>query len=194
MEKEYDLFVVKIFVAIAIATIIFVGGYQYGLEDSKGEVREVVKTVEKEVVKEVHDTITQASDEQVIGTANIPVPSSSFQAGKDSADHPVLDLPIVQKTYSNDTLYTAYVSGVKYNDLPKLDSINVKQKTIFQTVTITREVQQKRSSFDIGAGGFYQRDSYGVVGSVKVKHWLLSGGYDFHNKTPHFGAQYMFGK
>lgn len=133
--------------------------YNYKQYRDSEETKTIIKTEykEKEVVKEVHDTIVQLRSEHVVDTAYIPIPP--LQGGKDEADvvedSSFVALPIVQKTYTNDTLYTAYVSGVKYHDLPKLDSISVKQKTVYQTTTITKEVQRKQKKFGVGVIGGY---------------------------------------
>ena len=47
------------------------------------------------------------------------------------------ELPVVQRTYTDDSTYTAYVSGVRIDSFPRLDSIMVRQKTIERTITNT---------------------------------------------------------
>lgn len=75
----------------------------------------------------------------------------------------VVDVPIVQKTYSDDSTYTAYVSGYK----PNLDSISVYRKEIIieKTITTTKKDNKK---FGIGP--------------------VLYGGYDIHNKQFGWGV------
>lgn len=66
-------------------------------------------------------------------------------------------LPIAQKVYSDDSTYTAYVSGAKIDSFPRLDSIMVRQKTIEKTITITITEKEKprRLRFGIYAGYGY---------------------------------------
>ena len=60
-----------------------------------------------------------------------------------------LELPIVQRIFQDST-YTAYVSGIKYGDLPRLDSICKKERVIYQTVTITKDLPCKQKRFHVG--------------------------------------------
>lgn len=59
-----------------------------------------------------------------------------------------VEVPIVQKVYSDDSTYTAYVSGY----LPKLDSISIATK--YKTVTIEKE-KIKTKRLGIGLQGGY---------------------------------------
>ena len=66
---------------------------------------------------------------------------------RDSIDIPV---PIYQKRYE-DSLYTAWVSGFE----PNLDSINLHQPTITETITKTIVKPSPLITFGIQAGGGY---------------------------------------
>lgn len=72
----------------------------------------------------LHDTITKDS--------------LIFKAVGDS-----VKIPITQRTYSDDSTYTAWVSGFE----PALDSISIYRKTTF-----IRDVVTKRRLFDFGIG------------------------------------------
>lgn len=64
-------------------------------------------------------------------------------------------LDVVQKTFSDDSTYTAYVTGIGLDDMPKLDSITVRQREITRMVerTITVTVKErKRWNFGIQVG------------------------------------------
>lgn len=96
------------------------------------------------------DTLPQLETETIIRYVRIPVTDTAYV--KDS-----MELPVTQKVFSDDSTYTAFVSGIKYGDLPKLDSIAVRMReithTIHETITVTKE--KKRSHFGIGAQAGY---------------------------------------
>ena len=90
-----------------------------------------------------HDTLPPAKGERVVKYIKIPCSNSqpdSLTSGggvKDSMPNSLITLPIVQRKYTDDSTYTAYVSGAKIDSFPRLDSISVRQKTIEGTVTNT---------------------------------------------------------
>jgi hypothetical protein len=90
------------------------------------------------------DTLPVVTKELVVGYVKVPVT-------KDSIVHDTVRLDVVQRTYTDDSTYTAYVSGVRYADLPKLDSIAVRQRTIYRQVERTIN-SQKRWSIGLQAG------------------------------------------
>ena len=81
---------------------------------------------------------------------------------EDSIEVPI---PIVQKRY-DDSLYTAWVSGFE----PKLDSIDLRLPTIYETITKTITKPSPLVNFGIQVGGGYgvihrQPDFYIGVGA-----------------------------
>lgn len=56
---------------------------------------------------------------------------------------------IVQKEYSDDSTYTAFISGIKYDDYPKLDSIDIRSRIVKETITKTITIQKKQSRWGI---------------------------------------------
>jgi hypothetical protein len=78
-----------------------------------------------------------------------------------------IQLPKTQRYYAKDSLYQAWVSGYK----PSLDSINVFQKTIKETITNTI-TNKRRFGIGINAG-------YGIVFSnpVQLRPYLGVGVY-----------------
>ena len=116
-----------------------------------------VKTVEKvktEVVMDtIHDTIPQLVYEKVISYKRDTLRLVDAIPG--DTVHVVAEIPISQKEYSDDSTYTAWVSGYK----PELDSINVYRNTVYITKEITKTKVQK---FSVGPYAGY--------------------GYDFENK------------
>lgn len=67
-------------------------------------------------------------------------------------------LQVVQRTYTDDSTYTAYVSGAKIDSFPRLDSISVRQKTIERTITVTITEKEKARRLRFG---FYAGYGYG---------------------------------
>lgn len=62
--------------------------------------------------------------------------------------------PIVQRTFSDDSTYTAYVSGPKIDSVgPRLDSIAVYGKFVTRTVTVTKTQERKGRHWHFGLGG-----------------------------------------
>lgn len=92
-----------------------------------------------------HDTLPAEKGETVIKYVTIPCKPDTIQLQGDS-----LTLPVVQKVYSDDTTYTAYVSGLGYENLPKLDSIAIRQKEIINTIEKTITIHKKRSRWSVG--------------------------------------------
>lgn len=175
MERDYNMFFLRVCVAIVLAIFIFVGGYQYGLSKFDTELK--VDTLH------VTDTVWKSypvlvKSEPVVVTA--PVDTDA----------------IVQQFFTMNVFRDTLV-------LKEYGTVNVTD-TVFENHIIARQFSYdlsiptftavKRTKFDVGVGAFLQRDSYGLLGSLKVKHVLFSGGYDFCNNTPHFGVQYMFGQ
>lgn len=94
----------------------------------------------------ITDTVPVVQRDTVTGYINIPVT-------KDSIVHDTVRLDVVQRTYTDDSTYTAYVRGLRYADLPKLDSIAVRQRTIYREIERTITVKsQKRWSIGLQAG------------------------------------------
>ena len=133
--------------------------------------------VTKVVTVEITDTAPRMQSEKVIGSVRIPAHTGYFQNGNShkalsdtlvtSYDHlGMLDsklpyptdsiiLPVVQREYS-DSLYTAWVSGILLDSIsPRLDSVRVKEKTIYQTVMIDRNIPCKKKRWHVGVNASY---------------------------------------
>lgn len=100
-----------------------------------------------------HDTVPMVRTEKIVRY----VPKKDVLGDKvDSVAGCSQDsLPIVQKEYSDDSTYTAYVSGIRYGDWPRLDSINTYTRTVTHTVTKTITVREQESPFDVGLQAGY---------------------------------------
>jgi hypothetical protein len=85
--------------------------------------------------------------ERVTEYVTIPCPG-------DTADTAVV-LPVVQRTFTDDSTYTAYVSGVQLDRYPTLDSIAVQQRTIYKNIERTITIERRRPlsvGLQVGAG------------------------------------------
>ena len=111
-----------------------------------------VDSVRDTVYVEVHDTVPVVKRERVLCYVKVPVRDSTFNVQRSTFND---SMAVVQREYSDDSTYTAYVSGLLYQDWPKLDSITVRQRTITNTVTQLR----RQSRFTLSAGIGY---GYGI--------------------------------
>ena len=125
-----------------------------------------VDSVRDTVYVEVHDTVPVVKRERVLCYVKVPVRDSTFRStfgrlqGKNVQCSTFNDsMAVVQREYSDDSTYTAYVSGLLYQDWPKLDSITVRQRTITNTVTQTVALMKRQSRFTLSAGIGY---GYGI--------------------------------
>ena len=125
-----------------------------------------VDSVRDTVYVEVHDTVPVVKRERVLCYVKVPVRDSTFRStfgrlqGKNVQCSTFNDsMAVVQREYSDDSTYTAYVSGLLYQGWPKLDSITVRQRTITNTVTQTVTLLRRQSRFTLSAGIGY---GYGI--------------------------------
>ena len=117
----------------------------------------------------VHDTMPTAKAQHIVEYIKVPVSDlsacldenvdnkhdSTGLNGQWSMVNDSINMQIVQRQYSDDSTYTAYVSGLRYNQWPKLDSIIVRQREITNTITKTITLQKRRSRFSVGLQAGY---------------------------------------
>ena len=100
------------------------------------------------------DTVPVVKRETITKYIDIPV-------YKDSIVHDTLSVPVVQRTYTDDSTYTAYVSGLQYDSFPRLDSITVQQRNIYheiERIITTEQKRRLRLGVQAGAGiGVFSR-------------------------------------
>ena len=173
----------KIRYLIAFALILIVWTFVcewYHSKFDKKEIKSDTTLVEK--WDTIHDTLPPAKGERVVKYITIPCsktqPDSLISGGgiKDSMPNSLITLPIVQRKYTDDSTYTAYVSGAKIDSFPRLDSIMVRQKTIERTIinTIYKDKHGLRFKIRPAAGGGYDpiNKQWGVyVGGAVVIDW-----------------------
>lgn len=151
-DDHYRLIGIYLIVVLAIIAWCVTGIVRHCGSGSVEESRDTLIVVMSDtIVRLVHDTLPAQKGETIVKYVDIPVYISD-STKKDS-------LPIVQKEYSDDSTYTAYVSGLKYEEWPKLDSVNVRQreitKTIHETITLTEKEKAPKIGFGIQAGYGY---------------------------------------
>ena len=96
------------------------------------------------------DTMPVPKKEYVVKYIKVPVPKDSTITG--SVDS--VQLKVVQRTYSDDSTYTAYISGVAVDSFPRLDSISVTQRTILIDHEVERTITKTRPlTFGLQTGG-----------------------------------------
>ena len=106
------------------------------------------------VFVEVRDTVPVVRKEKIV--CYVKIPMKSEHDGSDTLRNcDSLNMAVVQREYSDDSTYTAWVSGVRYAEWPKLDSISVRQREITRTIKETITLQRKASRFSVGLIGGY---------------------------------------
>ena len=103
---------------------------------------------------EVHDTVPVVKRESVLCYVPGQICPARDREERAARDHD--SLAVVQREYSDDSTYTAWVSGVRYGEWPKLDSVTVRQreivKTIREQVTLVEKHKARRLSVGITGG------------------------------------------
>lgn len=177
MKDNKELKIAAMVVLFLGAALIMAIGYGLWEHGTVKRLREQIAKSETIRVTEVridtiHDTIPKIAEEKQVGTIKVPVndilsihrPAYSTKnvdikqkevenSAYDTMQPTCIDtieLPKMQRVYSDDSTYKAWVSGYE----PRLDSINVFRKTIKETVTITIPTKKKRT--------FWQRFNIGV--------------------------------
>jgi hypothetical protein len=97
----------------------------------------VEKVVVKEVRDTIHDTIPEVRYEKLVAMRHDTLRVVEKVPGDTTVV--VAEVPVSQKEYSDDSTYTAWVSGYKAN----LDSIDVYRKTVFIDREVTKVKKQK---------------------------------------------------
>ena len=157
-DKSY--IIIRLYLIIVFLALVLAGMTVY--QCSRNNDVERVDTVS--VVKEVkadtlyitrYDTLPIEREKTVVKYVRIPFPVAS-----DSVIHDTIDvtMPVVQKSFSDDSTYTAYVSGMEYDEWPKLDSINIKSRIVYKTIRETYTIQvpaKKPSHWKLGVQAGY---------------------------------------
>jgi len=150
-----------LFCCAFIASLVY-NYYQWSMmknQPVKIERKTEIKYIEKK------DSMPEAKSSKVVGRTKVPF-LCHHEQGTESLDSTCeavrdsVEVEITQKVYSDDSTYTAYVSGVN----PNLDSIFVKQKEVTHSILETRTLQVKK----------FRRWNVGLIGGY---------GYGFKSKN-----------
>lgn len=113
-------------------------------------------TIRDTIYKDIRDSLPPLAHVRPAGVVTVKVPVPYAVPGDTVHDTIDAQLEVVQKEYRRDSLYTAWVSGIQYMDLPRLDSISFGRQTVTQYVTRTITVMKPPSRFVVavtaGAG------------------------------------------
>ena len=166
--------VTYIALALLLLVSVLLNIYQYKTREQPART-DTVETVRWDTV---NDTLPPVKGERVIKYIKVPCSSSqqdSLTTGgliKDSDHDSSITLPVVQKKYSDDSTYTAYVSGVEVDSFPRLDSIITRQRTLERIVTRTVYMRKGGLSIKVRpavtAGYDPVHGSWGVMAGVAV--------------------------
>ena len=120
-----DKFIKTLFIVLfALLFISFGFNVYYAVKDKDVEIKEKITTVTK--IDTIMDTVLVVKKEKVIKVIRDTLVNVEFIRDTVDTAKVVADIPIVQKEYSDDSTYTAWVSGYR----PSLDSINIYRKNI----------------------------------------------------------------
>ena len=159
MEKQNTNNVAQLWAVVLIVLFVSVTGVISGWQLRKhfevpvtGDTLSIKRdTVRDTIYRVLKDSLPVATGTKETGKLLLPVAVPGTVNTSDSIpDTVTAELPIVQKEYRRDSLYVAYVSGIGYGDYPRLDSIEVTQPAVTQTVTETVTVRKPAKRFTVG--------------------------------------------
>ena len=157
-----DKFIKTLFIVLfALLFISFGFNVYYVVKDKDVEIKEKITTVTK--IDTIMDTVLVVKKEKAIKVIRDTLVNVEFIRDTVDTAKVVADIPIVQKEYSDDSTYTAWVSGYR----PSLDSINIYRKNIS---TNKETVIKKKDIHRFGIGP------------------VVYGGYNFGTKKLDYGV------
>ena len=157
-----DRFIKTLFIVLfALLFISFGFNVYYVVKGKDVEIKEKITTVTK--IDTIMDTVLVVKKEKVIKVIRDTLVNVEFIRDTVDTAKVVADIPIVQKEYSDDSTYTAWVSGYR----PSLDSINIYRKNIS---TNKETVIKKKDIHRFGIGP------------------VVYGGYNFGTKKLDYGV------
>lgn len=133
----------------------------YVVKDKDVEIKEKITTVTK--IDTIRDTVLVVKKENLVKVIRDTLVNVEFIRDTVDTAKVVADIPIVQKEYSDDSTYTAWVSGYR----PSLDSINIYRKSV---ITNKETVIKKKDIHRFGIGP------------------VVYGGYNFGTKKLDYGV------
>ena len=146
-----DKFIKTLFIVLfALLFISFGFNVYYVVKDKDAEIKEKITTVTK--IDTIMDTVLVVKKEKAIKVIRDTLVNVEFIRDTVDTAKVVADIPIVQKEYSDDSTYTAWVSGYR----PSLDSINIYRNNVYiNKETIITKKDNKRLGIGLVIyGGF----------------------------------------
>jgi hypothetical protein len=132
------------FIAAAFVSVLLYN-YAFSRRNAiKTEIRERIDTIYIDNT----DTAPKVKKEIHIKYVSVPV-------YRDSIITDSVRLDVVQRIFSDDSTYTAYVSGAVVDSFPRLDSISITQRNIIIDHEIERIITKKKAitfGLQVGAG------------------------------------------
>lgn len=157
-----DRFIKTIIIVLFVLLFISFGfNVYYVVKDKDVEIKEKITTVTK--IDTIIDTVLVLKKEKAIKVIRDTLMNVEFIRDTVDTAKVVADIPIVQKEYSDDSTYTAWVSGYR----PSLDSISIYRKNIS---TNKETVIKKKDIHRFGIGP------------------VVYGGYNFGTKKLDYGV------
>ena len=163
MTREYYIKIADLLVRyLLLALLVFVvyTAFLHGCQGGGNAVSDTlgvrIDSIRDTVYVEIHDTAPSFKRERITGYAKIPADSLHVSRDVSNKTDSLYTLPVVQREYSDsDSTYTAWVSGIRYREWPRLDSIAVRSRTVTERITETVTIRQKPSRWSVGLTGGY---------------------------------------
>ena len=136
-----------IFFAAAVFVLVLLYNYALSRRNAvKTEIREKIRI--DTIYIDNTDTAPKVKKEIHIKYVSVPVYRDSIITDR-------VRLDVVQRLFSDDSTYTAYVSGAVVDSFPRLDSISITQRNIIIDHEIERIITKKKAitfGLQVGAG------------------------------------------
>ena len=122
----------------------------YVVKDKDVEIKENTTILTK--TDTIRDTVLVVKNEKIIRVVRDTLTNIKFIRDSIDTMKVIANIPITQKEYSDDSTYTAWVSGYK----PNLDSINVYRKNVYinKETIITKKDIKRLGIGPVVYGGF----------------------------------------
>ena len=122
----------------------------YVVKDKDVEIKEKTTIVNK--TDTIRDTVLMVKNEKIIRVMRDTLTNIEFIRDSIDTMKVIANIPVTQKEYSDDSTYTAWVSGYK----PNLDSINVYRKNVYinKETIITKKDIKRLGIGPVVYGGF----------------------------------------
>ena len=136
-----------VYFVAASFVLVLLCNYALRLQNAvKTEIREKLRIDTLYITKT--DTVPKVKKEKHTKYVSVPV-------YRDSIITDSVRLDVVQRIFSDDSTYTAYVSGAVVDSFPRLDSIKISQRSIVIDHEVERIITKKKAitfGLQVGAG------------------------------------------